>query len=132
MQRGFYENSYYNNYNIMVHFSNSTNNKFAYGGKKMVFGRKKKEEVKETVEQHTEVVNVGTENEELKTESEELTTEQVKVKEMIDWYNEEYNGIFNPQDFVAIPANVHFCNLLHGILQEQKKTNEYFKEMLEK
>jgi hypothetical protein len=93
--------------------------------------KKKKEEVV-VKEEPTETMETETTGEAEEDKKEELTEEQKNVQKMIDEFNKKYNGIFTSQDFVNIQSDVHICNLLFGILEEQKKTNQYFKEMLEK
>jgi len=111
-----------NNYNIIWNLGfisnnpHNYNNKKTNGGKKMVFRKNKKEEI---VEQPTEVVKTNTG----KQEEEVLTPEQEKVKEMINWYNEKYNGIISTSD------TTHIYSLSFGILQELRKTNELLKEL---
>tara|TARA_R100001530_G_scaffold79099_1_gene55212 strand:+ start:289 stop:570 length:282 start_codon:yes stop_codon:yes gene_type:complete len=92
--------------------------------------KKKKEEVV-VKEEPTETMETET-TKEVEEKKEEITEEQKKVQKMVEEFNKNYNGIFTSQDFVNIQSNVHICNLLMGILEETKKTNQYFKEMLEK
>lgn len=81
----------------------------------MVFKRKKKEEpVPKPIETETIKAEVN---------KEEPTPEQKRLKEMVDEYNEEYNGIFNSAN-MQDQTN----NLLFGILQELKQIKELIKE----
>ena len=87
----------------------------------MVF-RKKKDKEKDI--QKGKVIETNTKQEETKTEIPQ------EIKEMVDYYNEQYAPIFSPNQFVISSSEYTKISILFGLLAEAKKTNELLEEIL--